>query len=73
MNIWEYSSIQLCQHPSGDKEPNVAFPANKTVKDQTNWLILTVFHMKMTRLSETRILKILNEHEAGIETRDLCL
>ncbi len=28
--------------------------------------------MKMTRFSETRILRILNEHEAGRETKDLC-
>lgn len=28
--------------------------------------------MKMTRFSETQILKILKEHEAGKETKDLC-
>jgi putative transposase len=28
--------------------------------------------MKITRFSETRILKILKEHEAGKETKDLC-
>ena len=28
--------------------------------------------MKMTRFSETRIIKIPNEHEAGRETKDLC-
>jgi len=28
--------------------------------------------MKMTRFSESKIIKILNEHEAGRETKDLC-
>ncbi len=28
--------------------------------------------MKMTRFSETRVLRILNEHEAGRDTKDLC-
>ena len=28
--------------------------------------------MKMTRFSETRILKILKEHDTGRETKDLC-
>lgn len=28
--------------------------------------------MKMTRFSETQIIKILKEHEAGKETKDIC-
>jgi len=28
--------------------------------------------MKMTRFSETQIIKILNEHDAGRETKDIC-
>jgi len=28
--------------------------------------------MKMTRFSETRIIKILNEHESGRKPKDLC-
>jgi putative transposase len=28
--------------------------------------------MKATRFSETQILKVLKEHEAGRETKDLC-
>ena len=29
--------------------------------------------MKMTRFSETQIIKILKEHDAGRETKDICL
>ena len=28
--------------------------------------------MKMTRFSETQIIKILREHDAGKETKDIC-
>lgn len=28
--------------------------------------------MKMTRISETRIIRILKEHDAGRDTRDIC-